>query len=147
MMNKEKIITILNQAIEREIGAIFQYMGQHYRFPKRTHPIAREMLERIAIEEMKHAETFSKRVVALGGQEGVKVGKVIWEKDFFKMLESDMAVEEEAIAMYKKHIAICEEEGDLETKAIYEEILADEERHQKLFGTLKKMLSSEIEGK
>ncbi len=146
-MNKEKIIAILNEAIEGEIGAIFQYMGQHYRFPKERHPIVREMLEKIAIEEMKHAETFSKRVVALGEQESVKVGKISWEEDFTKMLEQDIAAEEGAIAMYKKHIAICEEEGDTETKAIYEEILSDEERHKRLFDTLKKMLSMEIEGK
>lgn len=57
-----------------------------------------------------------------------------------------MAVEEEAIAMYKRHITICEEEGDLETKAIYEEILADEERHQKLFGTLKRCSAQRLKG-
>jgi len=144
-MEKERIITILNEAIEGEIGAIFQYMGQHYRFPKDKHPIVREMLERIAIDEMKHAETFSKRVVALGGRESVKVGKIFWEEDFTKMLEQDITAEQGAIEMYKRHIAICEEEGDTETKAIYEEILKDEEHHKELFGTLKRMLNMGIE--
>ncbi len=145
-MNKERIIGILNEAVEREIGAVFQYMAQHYRFPKKTHPIAREMLERIAVEEMKHIEAFSKRIVALGGQESIKASKVIWETDFIKMMELDMAIEDEAIAMYKRHIAICEEEGDTETKAIYEDILADEERHHKLFAEIKKILEEGIEG-
>ncbi len=145
-MNKERIIGILNEAVEREIGAVFQYMGQHYRFPKKTHPIAREMLERIAVEEMKHIEAFSKRIVALGGQESIKSSKVIWETDFSKMIKLDMAIEDEAIAMYKRHIAICEEEGDTETKAIYEDILADEERHHKLFAEIKKILEEGIEG-
>ena len=142
-MNKERIIEILNEAIEREIGAIFQYMGQHYRFPKDTHPIARELLERIAVEEMKHAEKFSKRVVELGGKESTTTGKVKWETDFNAMLDSDIEVEEEAIEMYKRHIKVCEEEGDEKTKALYEAILEDEIRHKKLFGLLKEIIKIE----
>ncbi len=142
-MNKERIIKILNEAIEREIGAIFQYMGQHYRFPKDTHPIARELLERIAVEEMKHAEKFSKRVVELGGKESTTTGKVKWETDFNAMLDSDIEVEEEAIEMYRRHIKVCEEEGDEKTKALYEAILEDEIRHKKLFGLLKEIIKIE----
>ncbi len=142
-MNKERIIEILNEAIEREIGAIFQYMGQHYRFPKDTHPIARELLERIAVEEMKHAEKFSKRVVELGGKESTTTGKVKWETDFNAMLDSDIEVEEEAIEMYRRHIKVCEEEGDEKTKALYEAILEDEIRHKKLFGLLKEIIKIE----
>ena len=142
-MNKDRIIEILNEAIEREIGAIFQYMGQHYRFPKDTHPIARELLERIAVEEMKHAEKFSKRVVELGGKESTTTGKVKWETDFNAMLDSDIEVEEEAIEMYKRHIKVCEEEGDEKTKALYEAILEDEIRHKKLFGLLKEIIKIE----
>ena len=142
-MNKERIIEILNEAIEREIGAIFQYMGQHYRFPKDTHPIARELLERIAVEEMKHAEKFSKRVVELGGKESTTTGKVKWETDFNAMLDSDIEVEEEAIEMYRRHIKACEEEGDEKTKALYEAILEDEIRHKKLFGLLKEIIKIE----
>ncbi len=145
-MNKARIIQILNKAVEREIGAVFQYMGQHYRFPKETHPIAREMLERIAVEEMKHIEAFSKRIVALGGQESINSSKVVWETDFIKMMELDKDIEDEAITMYRKHIAICEEEGDEETKAIYKKIIKDEERHHKLFAELKDMLKEKIEG-
>ncbi|BAT71228.1 bacterioferritin [Thermosulfidibacter takaii ABI70S6] len=142
-MNKERIIGILNKAVEREIGAIFQYMGQHYRFPKDTHPIARELLERIAVEEMKHAEKFSKRVVELGGKESTTTGKVKWETDFIAMLDADIEVEDEAIAMYEEHIKICEEEGDEKTKALYEAILEDEIRHKKLFNLLKEIIKIE----
>ena len=141
-MNKERIIGILNEAIEREIGAIFQYMGQHYRFPKDKHPIIREIMERIAVQEMKHAEKFSKRVIELGGRESTNTGKVIWAEDFVRMLE---AVEDEAIEMYQRHIKICEEEGDEKTKALYEEILKDEIEHKKIFNLLKGVL--EVEGK
>lgn len=139
-MNRERIVSILNEAIEREIGAIFQYMGQHYRFPKDTHPVARELLERIAVSEMKHAEKFSKRVVELGGRESINTGKVVWETDFFKMLDADVKVEEEAIEMYTRHIKVCEEEGDEKTKAIYEEILKDEIEHKRLFALLKEII-------
>ena len=142
-MNKERIIEILNKAIEREIGAVFQYMGQHYRFPKDTHPIARELLERIAVDEMKHIEKFAKRIVELGGQESTTTGKVVWETDFESMLNADIAVEDEAISMYQEHIKICEEEGDEKTKKIYEAILEDEIRHKKLFGLLKEIIKIE----
>ncbi len=142
-MNKERIIAILNQAIEREVGAIFQYMGQHYRFPKDSHPVARELLERIAVEEMKHAEKFSKRVVELGGTESTAVGKVVWKTDFQQMLDADIEVEDEAISMYEEHIRICEEEGDEKTKRLYEDILEDEKRHKKLFSLLKEIIKIE----
>ncbi len=142
-MNKERIIEILNKAIEREIGAVFQYMGQHYRFPKSTHPVARELLERIAVEEMKHIEKFAKRIVELGGQETIKSGNVRWETDFDSMLNADIEVEEEAISMYQEHIKICEQEGDEKTKAIYEAILEDEIRHKKLFNLLKDIIKIE----
>ncbi len=143
-MNKERIIDILNKAIEREMGAVYQYMGQHYRFPKDTHPITREIMERIAVEEMKHIEKFAKRVVELGGKESVASSPVHWEVDPKSMLEKDIELEDEAIEMYKKHIKICEEEGDSKTKAIYENILEDEIRHKKVFDMLKKVV--EIEG-
>ncbi len=144
-MNRERIIGILNEAIEREIGAIFQYMGQHYRFPKDKHPIIREIMERIAVEEMKHAEKFSKRVIELGGRESINTGKVIWESDFIKMLDADVMVEDEAIDMYTRHIKICEEEQDMVTKALYEEVLKDEIKHRKIFNLLKKVLEVEEE--
>ncbi len=142
-MNKERIIEILNQAIEREMAAVYQYMGQHYRFPKETHPIAREIMERIAVEEMKHIEKFAKRVVELGGRESTASSKVYWETDFQAMLDRDIDVEDEAIKMYEEHIKICEEEGDEKTKAIYEDVLKDEIKHKKLFAILKEIVKIE----
>ncbi len=145
-MNKERIINILNQAIEREMAAVYQYMGQHYRFPKDTHPIAREIMERIAVEEMKHIEKFAKRVVELGGRESTSYSKIYWETDFQAMLDKDIEVEEEAIGMYEAHIKICEEENDEKTKSIYEDVLKDEIKHKKLFALLKEIIKIEAGG-
>jgi len=142
-MDKKRIIEILNQAIEREMAAVYQYMGQHYRFPKETYPIAREIMERIAVEEMKHIEKFAKRVVELGGRESTASSKVYWESDFQAMLDRDIEVEDEAIRMYTEHIRICEEEGDEKTKAIYEDVLQDEIKHKKLFNILKEIIKIE----
>ncbi len=142
-MNRERIIAILNEAIEREMAAVYQYMGQHYRFPKETHPIAREIMERIAVEEMKHIEKFAKRVVELGGRESTASSRVYWETDFQAMLDRDIDVEDEAIRMYEEHIKICEEEGDEKTKSIYQDVLKDEIKHKKLFSLLKEIVKIE----
>ncbi|MGE4547157.1 MAG: bacterioferritin [Desulfurella sp.] len=142
----QKIIDILNEAIQAEIGAIMQYMAGHYRTPKDKHPVIREMLERISVEEMKHAEKFSKRVVALGGKEAITPDIVHFSNDLVEIMDLNEKSEDGAIEMYQKHIKICEEENDLETKAIYEEVLKDEFKHKKIFSAFKRLLESNQEG-
>ncbi|WP_291493340.1 ferritin-like domain-containing protein [Desulfurella sp.] len=142
----QKIIDILNEAIQSEIGAIMQYMAGHYRMPKDKHPVIREMLERISVEEMKHAESFSKRVVALGGREAITPDIVHFSNDLVEIMDLNEKAEDGAIEMYQKHIMVCEQENDLETKAIYEDVLKDEMRHKKIFATFKKLLESNQEG-
>ncbi|MGB9756009.1 MAG: ferritin-like domain-containing protein [Desulfurella sp.] len=142
----QKIIDILNEAIQSEIGAIMQYMAGHYRMPKDKHPVVREMLERISVEEMKHAESFSKRVVALGGREAITPDMVHFSNDLVEIIDLNEKAEDGAIEMYQKHIKVCEQENDLETKAIYEDVLKDEIRHKKIFAAFKKLLESNQEG-
>ncbi len=142
----QKIIDILNEAIQSEIGAIMQYMAGHYRMPKDKHPVIREMLERISVEEMKHAESFSKRVVALNGREAITPDIVHFSNDLVEIMDLNEKSEDGAIEMYQKHIKICEEEQDFETKAIYEDVLKDEIRHKKIFSALKRLLENKQEG-
>ncbi len=142
----QKIINILNEAIQAEIGAIMQYMAGHYRMPKDKHPVIREMLERISVEEMKHAESFSKRVVALGGREAITPDMVHFSNDLVEIMELNEKSEDGAIEMYQRHIKICEQENDPETKAIYEDVLKDELRHKKIFSAFKKFLETKQEG-
>lgn len=142
----QKTIDILNEAIQSEIGAIMQYMAGHYRTPKDKHPVVREMLERISVEEMQHAESFSKRVVALGSREAITPDIVHFSNDLVEIMDLNEKAEDGAIEMYTKHIKICEEEKDLETKSIYETVLKDELRHKKIFAAFRRLLESKQEG-
>ncbi|MFB0514535.1 MAG: ferritin-like domain-containing protein [Candidatus Bathyarchaeia archaeon] len=45
------------------------------------------------------------------------------------IVKNDVKAEQEAIALYKQTIKIAEEEGDITTRRLFEEILGHEEDH------------------
>lgn len=48
----------------------------------------------------------------------------------------DVKAEEEAILLYKKTINVADKEGDITTRRLFEEILAQEEEHHDTFSRL-----------
>jgi bacterioferritin len=57
-------------------------------------------------------------------------------EELTKMLEDDMAAEEEAIKLYKQAVKLAIELNDPVTRLLYEEILGDEEDHWDKFRVL-----------
>jgi len=135
-MAKKQIIEILNRSRERELTVTMQYMRQHYEAQGLESPPVIEVFKKIAIEEMKHAEKFAERIVYLGGIPSIKVGEIRKSDDLKGMIADDLKSENEAIALYREAIALCEKEGDPVTRLLFEEILANEEEHKDTFQTL-----------
>ncbi len=52
------------------------------------------------------------------------------------MLRVDVKAEEEAIPLYKQTIKVADEEGDITTRRLFEEILGHEEEHHDTFSKL-----------
>jgi len=120
---------MLNRAIARELQVSVQYMWQHVQWKGVEHYAVSEGLKETAIDEMKHAEAIAERLWYLGGKPTTQPAPIFVGNTLKEMLEFDVKAELEAINMYKEIMRLAEEEGDVATKEIFEEIEAKEEHH------------------
>lgn len=126
----------LNDAIARELQVSVQYMWQHIMIKGINSESVGGVFKQFAITEMKHAEAIAERLDYLGGVPTTRPTSIEVGKSMKEMLEIDKKVEEEAIGLYKKIIALAVKEGDVVTKKLFESILSDEEGHHNTFSTL-----------
>ena len=128
-MNK-KVIDLLNQARERELHAIIQYMIQHYELDNDGYDKLAGRMKAISIQEMKHAEKLGERIMFLGGVPSTKPAADAKKGlDLSGQMKFDEELEAGAIKMYNDSAVICAAEGDQASKQLFEELLADEEAH------------------
>lgn len=127
--DKKKIVDALNEDRAYELAAIIQYMGHHYEGEGMESPPILDMFKEISIDEMKHAEKLAERIAYLGGVPVQKPTKVVRGGDLKKMIKDDLDAEMGAIERYRRHIKLCDELGDVTTRRMLEEILAQEEGH------------------
>ena len=131
----EKLLGLLNDAIAREIQVSIQYMWQHVVTVGIHGEAVRGKIKEIAISEMKHAESIAERLDYLRGVPTTKPAPITVGESLKQMLELDVKAEEEAIEMYKGIIKVAGDEGDVTTKYLFMEILAEEEEHHDFFTT------------
>jgi bacterioferritin len=130
MKGNEKIIESLNARLAEELTAINQYMVHSEMCDNWLYEKLHKMIEKRAIEEMKHAEKIIARILFLEGipivsnLNKVHIGAVVE-----KMHANDRAAEEMAIKGYNETIRLAVEVGDNGTREIIEGILRDEEDH------------------
>ena len=135
-MASQKLLDMLNRAIAGELQAIIQYMWQHVQWKGIDHYAVSDGIEKVAIEEMKHAEKIAERLWYLGTKPTIQPAPIFVGNTLEEMLKNDAKAEEETIAMYKEIIQLSEKEGDVATKEIFEEIEEDEEEHHDFFTSL-----------
>jgi bacterioferritin len=131
-----KLTDMLQQAIAREIQVSVQYMWQHIMAKGLESAAIADVFEDAAIEEMKHAEKIAERIFYFDVVPTTKPSPIVVVPGLKEMLEADAKAEEEAIDLYKAIIKQAESEGDSTTRLLFEQILADEERHHDTFTTL-----------
>ena len=130
MKGKQEIIDLLNEMLKSELAAVNQYilhgeMCEDWGFEK-----LHEVIEKRAIEEMKHAEKIIGRILFLEGQPVVSVlDEINIGSSVEKILKNDWEAEKGAIEMYNEKIALAANLGDNGSKVLVESILADEEDH------------------
>jgi bacterioferritin len=125
-----KVIEFLNDVLKNELTAINQYF-LHYRM------LDHWGVEKLAkfeygesIDEMKHADEVSKRILFLDGLPNfqllgrLKIGETVEE-----VLKADLALEYEALPVLKDGIAYCESVRDFVTRDLFQTILESEEEH------------------
>jgi len=144
MKGDQQVIDFLNKALLNELTAINQYwlhfrMLEHWGIHKLA---AYERHE--SIDEMKHADMLSERVLFLDGLPNFQaLGKLRIGEGVKEILECDLALEYEAIPLLKEAIAHCEAVRDYISREIFERILENEEEHvdflEKQFDLIKLM--------
>ena len=130
MRGDDRVIEFLNEQLTAELTAINQYflhgkMQENFGWVKIAKHTRAESLD-----EMRHAELLTDRILFLDGLpnyqrlSALRIGRTISQ-----MLESDMAVEVEAVDRLRRGIDYMRSIGDVTSANIFEDILSDEEEH------------------
>ncbi len=135
-MADKRILDILNQAIARELAVSIQYMWQHIVVSGVANAEFMDIIRKVAVQEMKHAEKFAERLDYFGGTPTTKPTEIKLSREITQILKDDIQAEGEAIALYKQAVKLCTELDDAGTRHIFEDILVQEEDHDYTFKTL-----------
>ena len=130
MKGDEKVIDYLNRAIRSELTAVSQYW-LHFRLQEDWgfgHLAAKSRAE--SIEEMNHADRLIQRIIFLEGHPNLqKLDPLRIGQNIKETLEADLAGEHDARTLYIEARDHCEKVGDYVSKALFEDLIADEEGH------------------
>jgi len=127
-MDRDKIITLLNQDLEGEHAAIIQYLTHAYAMGEGE--MACE-IEAIAREEMRHLDWLAETIVELGSVPSLERGEMrMGGKSVADWMRNDVLQEEGGIKLYRDHIKLIDEP---KIKRSLERILSDEESHHSDF--------------
>ena len=130
MKGNEKVIEFLNEALKNELTAVNQYW-LHYRMLdnwgiKRLAEFERHE----SIDEMKHADRLSERILFLDGLPNFQMlGRLRIGENVEELLRADLALEMEALTQLREAIAYCESVRDYVSRDLFAEILQNEEEH------------------
>ena len=144
MKGDPQVIEFLNKALLNELTAINQYW-LHYRMLDHWGVEKLAEYERHeSIDEMKHADKLSERILFLDGLPNFQaLGRLRIGESVEEILKADLALELEAIPLLKDAIAHCETVRDFISREIFEDILESEEEHvdylEKQFDMIKNM--------
>lgn len=131
------VIDTLNELRARELAVIIQYMRHHYLATGIDGLAVADEFKEISIAEMRHAEELAERIDFLGGDPTTKPWNVeTGQTTVEEMASVDAAAETEAVEMYKAAITEVAETGDVTTRKLLEDILADEENHLDTFNKM-----------
>ena len=130
MKGDAKVIEYLNAALRSELTAVSQYW-LHYRLQEDWgYGRIAEKSRAESIEEMHHADKFIARIVFLEGHPNLqKLDPLRIGQNIKETLEADLAGEHDARTLYIEARDHCEKVGDYVSKALFEDLIGDEEGH------------------
>jgi len=130
MRGHEKILKYLNEVLKTELTAINQYFLHAKMCESWGYERLAEYNRKESISEMVHAEKLMDRILFLEGTPNMTdIGPIKVGANVKAQLESDLAVELDAVPRLNAAIKTATEVGDNASRELFEEILIDEEDH------------------
>lgn len=130
----EKSIVLLNKAVADEMTAVHQYMYFHFLCDDQGYDLLASLFKTTAIEEMIHIERLAERILFLKGEvEMVASEEVKKIHEVVEMIECACGMEESSALAYNKWANECSANADSVSKKLFEDLVADEERHYDQF--------------
>ncbi|MEN6526206.1 MAG: bacterioferritin [Candidatus Polarisedimenticolia bacterium] len=130
MKGNSNLIETLNNLLAEELTAINQYMVHSEMCDNWGYEKLHAAIEKIAIDEMKHAEKLIGRILFLEGTPTVsKLNQMHIGKNVQEIVTADLTGEMDAIKSYNTGIRLAVEVGDNGTRDLLTAILKDEEGH------------------
>lgn len=143
MKGHAKVIEVLNEILTGELTAINQYflhakMLKHWGYNKLA-----DLEYKQSIGEMKHADTLIERILFLEGLPNLqRLGRLQIGESVEEMIQADMNVEVEAVAVLQRALKICQDHKDTVTEELVTAILVDEEGHIAWAETQQKLIKA-----
>lgn len=129
-----KSIESLNKSVADELAAVHQYMYFHFHCEDQGYETLSRLFMKIAIEEMEHVEKCAERILFLEGDVEMVVAQPVEKvKDVKEMLEIARKMEEGSIRDYNTWANEASANADAGTRKVFEDLVADEERHYSQF--------------
>ena len=130
MKGDAKVIEYLNKALYNELTAINQYF-LHAKMLKNWG--LKELAEHEyheSIDEMKHADKLSERILFLEGLPNFQaLGRLRIVENPVELLRADLALELDGVPLLREAIAYCETANDYVSRKLFADILDSEEEH------------------
>lgn len=130
MKGDPKVVEYLNRGLRSELTAINQYWI-HYRLLDNwgLKDLAKKWREE-SIEEMRHADKFTVRIIFLDGFPNMQVLDPLQiGQNVKEVLEADLRAEHGARELYQEAAAYCETVKDYPSRDLFIELMSDEEGH------------------
>ncbi len=130
MQGDPEILRLLNEQLTSELTAINQYflhakMQENWGFTELAKHTRAE-----SIDEMVHAERITDRILLLDGLPNYqRIGSLRIGQSLREQFESDLAIEYEVVGRLRPAVIVCREKQDSTTARLFEDIIADEEKH------------------
>ncbi|MET0909525.1 MAG: bacterioferritin [Ilumatobacteraceae bacterium] len=130
MQGDAEIIEVLNEVLTAELTAVNQYFLHGKLCANWGYKRLAEVDRHESIDEMKHAERVTDRIIYLDGFPNYQryfplhIGETVLEQ-----FEADLALEVEAIARLNKGIELAVAKSDNGTRELLADILVEEEDH------------------
>ncbi len=130
MKGDPKVIEYLNKGLRSELTAVSQYWV-HYRMLDNWgyRDLAKKWREE-SIEEMRHADKFTVRIIFLDGFPNMQVLDPLHiGQNIKEILDADLAAEHGARSLYQEAAGYCETVKDFPSRDLFIELMTDEEGH------------------